>query len=284
MPRDEHASIIYQRKCTSTVRGGARYAPYISDCAGLKAHATCPEFYTSTSTVSSFISASPEALSDPPNEVSSVATLVNSTFDQEKFDSPYDIVIDKSGKSCSDKKQKPIVRTGIQQKKLDHFMLLVGEYNCIDHVPFFSLTDIDMACNIMVDVWPQTMIPTVFRLQSGAAFGYSPDTRGMSVNDFPATQQGSDLVSLKKFITELLKRSRSTAATFQTALCYLEAVRSRIPELQQAEIEGKGTRGEPVDHAIGRVSIAPEFVAVAEEENRKLARNRMWNEFFLLLC
>lgn len=128
----------------------------------------------------------------------------------------------------------------------------------------------------MIDVWPQSSIPPVYRLQSGAAFGYSPDTRGMSVDDFPATEQGSDLVSLKKFITELLKRSRSTAATFQNALCYLEAIRQKIPEIQKAEMEGRGTRGEPVVHAIGRVTIDPEFVAVAEEENRKLARNSMW--------
>jgi hypothetical protein len=125
----------------------------------------------------------------------------------------------------------------------------------------------------MIDVWPQTVIPTIFRLQSGASYGYSPETRGMSVNDFPGAQSGSDLVSLKKFISELLKRSRSTAATFQTALCYLEAIRPKIPEIQQTEMEGKGTRGEPVDHAIGRVTIDPNFVAEAEEENRKLARN-----------
>jgi hypothetical protein len=125
----------------------------------------------------------------------------------------------------------------------------------------------------MIDVWPQSTIPTIFRLQSGASYGYSPETRGMSVNDFPITQSGSDLVSLKKFIAELLKRSRSTAATFQTALCYLEAIRTKVPELQQAEMEGKGTRGEPVDHAIGRISIDPNFVAAAAEENMKLARN-----------
>jgi len=38
-------------------------------------------------------------------------------------------------------------------------------------------------------------------------------------------------------------------------------------------MEGKCIRGEPVDHAIGQVMIDPNYVAVAEEENRKLARN-----------
>ena len=164
-------------------------------------------------------------------------------------------------------------------------MLLIGEYltnyNYLSYMAFPA----DFACKIMVDVWPLSAVPAVFRLQSGAVYGYSPSTRGMSVNDFPDTQSGSDLVSLKKFITELLKRSRSTATTFQTALCYLEAIKAKIPELQQKEMEGKGTRGEPVDHAIGRVTIAPEHVAAAEEENRKLARNRTWkiaNNFFKL--
>jgi hypothetical protein len=124
----------------------------------------------------------------------------------------------------------------------------------------------------MNEVWPQSTIPSVFRLQSGATYGYSPKTRGLSVQDFPATQPGSDLVSLKKFVTELLKRSRSTAATFQTALCYLEAVRQKIPELQQAEMEGRGTRGEPVNHAQGRVVVDPQFLGAVEEENKKMAR------------
>jgi len=251
MPRDDYVLSIPQRRCASAVRGGARFAPYAADVAGLKAHATCPEFYN----LPSNNTPPPEAPLDPSIEVSSVATLVNSTFDQDKIDSPGEFALDKSSKS-SDKKAKFIIKSSIQQKKFDHFVLLI-----------------DVACKIMTDVWPQTAIPTIFRLQSGASYGYSPETRGMSVNDFPASQSGSDLVNLKKFITELLKRSRSTVATFQTALCYLEAIRPKIPEIQQAEVEGKGTRGEPVDHAIGRIVIDPNYVAVAEEENRKLARN-----------
>jgi len=250
MPRDDYGLSIPQRRSASVVRGGARFAPYTADVAGLKAHATCPEFYN----LSSNNLTTPEAPLDSAVEVSSVATLVNSTFDQDKIDSPGDIALEKSIKS-SDKKAKLVSRS-IQQKKIDHFTLLV-----------------DLACKLMNDIWPQSTIPTIFRLQSGASYGYSPETRGMSMDQFPATQSGSDLVNLRKFITELLKRSRSTAATFQTALCYLEAVRPKVPELQQAETEGKGTRGEPVDHAIGRVSIDPNFLAVAEEENRKLARN-----------
>lgn len=251
MPRDDYVLSIPQRRCASAVRGGVRFAPYTADVAGLKAHASCPEFYN----LPSNNTPPPEAPLDPAAEVSSVATLVNSTFDQDKIDSPDDFALDKSNKS-SDKKAKSIPRNSIQQRKLDHFALLI-----------------DLACKIMTDVWPQTAIPTIFRLQSGASYGYSPETRGMSVDDYPVTQSGSDLVNLKKFVTELLKRSRSTAATFQTALCYLEAIRPRVPEIQQAEMEGKGTRGEPVDHAIGRVTIDPNYVAVAEEENRKLARN-----------
>jgi len=254
MPRDDHGSFILQRKSLSAVRGGARYAPYTAGCSGLKAHSTCPEFYPHNP----LSSHSPEA-HDPLADISSVATLINSTFDHEKLDSPLDVILDKSLKSVNKKLNKSITRASVQQKQIEHFSLLI-----------------DLACNIMVDIWPQSAIPPVFRLQSGAAFGYSPDTRGKSVDEFPATQQGSDLVSLKKFITELIKRSRSTAATFQTALCYLEAIRSKIPEVQRAEMEGKGTRGETVTHALGRITVDPEFVAVAEEENRKLARNSTW--------
>lgn len=248
MPRDEHGHSIYQRRNASAVRPGARYAPYVGDVAGLKAHATCPEF----TTYSRNISTSPELPSDSAADISSTATLVNPYFDQDKPDSPSELALDRALKSY-DNKSKSISRAGT--KRLDHFLLLI-----------------DTSCKYMVDVWPQSTIPAVFRLQSGATYGYCPQTRGLSVEDFPGTQPGSDLVSLKKFVTELLKRSRSTAATFQTAMCYLQAVRPKIPELQQAEIEGKGTRGEPVRNTQDRITVDPQFLGVVEEENRKMAR------------
>jgi hypothetical protein len=251
MPRDEYGCRIYQqRRSASVLRLGARYAPYNAETTGLKSHATCPEFNCPPPTIPTL----PEASIDQASDISSAATLVNPSFDQDKGDSPSEAVFDKPNKS-SEKKAKSVPRTGIQSRKLDHFLLLI-----------------DMSCKIMNDVWPQNTIPTIYRYQSGATYGYNPNTRGLSVKDFPDTQPGSDLVSLKKFVTELLKRSRSTAATFQTALCYLEAVRPRIPELQQAEIEGRGTRGEPVGNAQNRVVIDPQYLDVAEEENRKMAR------------
>jgi hypothetical protein len=124
MPRDDYTLAIPQRRSASVVRGGARFAPYNADVAGLKAHASCPEFYNLPSNI---ISSPPEAPLDPSAEVSSAATLVNSTFDQDKIDSPGDITLDKSIKA-SDKKAKSIPRSNIQQKKIDHFVLLIGEF------------------------------------------------------------------------------------------------------------------------------------------------------------
>jgi hypothetical protein len=123
MPRDDYAVSIPQRRSASLVRGGARFAPYTSDVAGLKAHASCPEFYNLPSNI---ISTPPEAPLDSSVDVSSAATLVNSTFDQDKIDSPGDVALDKSIKS-SDKRAKSIPRSSVQQKKIDHFVLLIGE-------------------------------------------------------------------------------------------------------------------------------------------------------------
>src|ERR1700742_581756 len=37
-----------------------------------------------------------------------------------------------------------------------------------------------------------------------------------------------DLIPLKKFVQELLHRSRSTCSTLQTAICYMEAIQNKI--------------------------------------------------------
>ena len=135
----------------------------------------------------------------------------------------------------------------------------------------------------MTDIWPQSIIPPLFCFQSGATFGYSSETRGKSIDDFPATQQGSDLIDLKSYITGLLMRTKTTVAIFITALHYLEAVRPKITEIQKAELEGRGTRGEPITCALGRITVDPECIAVAGEEDRKLVHDSMSHRISTIL-
>ena len=49
---------------------------------------------------------------------------------------------------------------------------------------------------------------------------------------------------LKTFVHEVLRRSRTSCSVLQTALCYIEALRTKIPELARQERMGEGTRGE----------------------------------------
>ncbi|KAJ6596662.1 hypothetical protein B0H10DRAFT_2197074 [Mycena sp. CBHHK59/15] len=55
----------------------------------------------------------------------------------------------------------------------------------------------------------------------------------------------SNLVPIKGFVHEVLRRSRTSGSVLQTALCYLEAIRPKVPELIRKEQAGEGARGEP---------------------------------------
>ncbi|KIJ18938.1 hypothetical protein PAXINDRAFT_166854 [Paxillus involutus ATCC 200175] len=53
--------------------------------------------------------------------------------------------------------------------------------------------------------------------------------------------QPCDVASMKGFVHEVLRRSRTSGSVLQTALCYLEAIRAKIPELVIREKLGLGT-------------------------------------------
>ncbi|TCD71256.1 hypothetical protein EIP91_011734 [Steccherinum ochraceum] len=59
-----------------------------------------------------------------------------------------------------------------------------------------------------------------------------PTSRSSSLDRTPRSRQ---LLPLKGFVHEVLRRSRTSTGVLQTALCYLEAVRGKIPELLRKE-------------------------------------------------
>ncbi|KAI9442391.1 hypothetical protein H4582DRAFT_1928168 [Lactarius indigo] len=59
-----------------------------------------------------------------------------------------------------------------------------------------------------------------------------------------AEQARINATPLKTFVHEVLRRSRTSCSVLQTALCYIEALRSKIPELVHQERTGEGIRGE----------------------------------------
>lgn len=61
----------------------------------------------------------------------------------------------------------------------------------------------------------------------------------------------TSVVSIRAFVHEVLRRSKTSASVLQTALCYIEAVRSKIPELVNQERLGLGSQPEvPIEERI----------------------------------
>lgn len=62
-----------------------------------------------------------------------------------------------------------------------------------------------------------------------------------AIFDDPARNNAAPL---KSFVHEVLRRSRTSSGVLQTALCYLEAIRHKVPDYVRQERQGHGTRGE----------------------------------------
>jgi hypothetical protein len=60
----------------------------------------------------------------------------------------------------------------------------------------------------------------------------------------PDNDAQNNLVPLKGFVHEVLRRSRTSGNVLQTALCYLEAIPPKVPELARQEEAGEGVKGE----------------------------------------
>lgn len=54
-----------------------------------------------------------------------------------------------------------------------------------------------------------------------------------------------NLIPIKGFVHEVLRRSRTSGTVLQIALCYLEAIRPKVPQLVEKEKIGDGVQGEP---------------------------------------
>ncbi|KAG5341420.1 hypothetical protein C0989_010530 [Termitomyces sp. Mn162] len=82
--------------------------------------------------------------------------------------------------------------------------------------------------------------------------------------DVCASGSRGNLVPIKSFVHEVLRRSRTSGCVLQTALCYLEAIRSKVPELVRAEKAGEGVQGE-VDRGDWITPASPEELELERE-------------------
>ncbi|KAG9316393.1 hypothetical protein JVU11DRAFT_2426 [Chiua virens] len=131
----------------------------------------------------------------------------------------------------------------------------------------FAFSLVDRAVKSLCDIWPQQDIPTVF-LTSGRPT-VSSDHHYPTTTINPVTRdtyyplrslqqhiprlpfspvavysaqlvadpqlQRPDVAPMTGFVHEVLRRSRTSGNVLQTALCYLEAIRSKIPDLVRKE-------------------------------------------------
>ena len=139
----------------------------------------------------------------------------------------------------------------------------------------FNLGLIDQAVKSLSEIWRPQDIPAAFISSSRTciAVGPAPQTKSQLTRNIStqlptppsATAQPSplsdnhhlptiltdltppsekslpcanNLVPIKSFVHEVLRRSRTSGQVLQTALCYLEAIRAKVPELVQQEKSG----------------------------------------------
>ncbi|KII92886.1 hypothetical protein PLICRDRAFT_51214 [Plicaturopsis crispa FD-325 SS-3] len=125
---------------------------------------------------------------------------------------------------------------------------------------------VDQAVKSLSEIWQPHDIPPVFMSASRPSFPTTPISNRTSQLPSPPLspvlptllpQQASpsNLVPLKGFVHEVLRRSRTSGSVLQTALCYIEAVRAHVPALAEREKNGEGVRGEVDDS--NRIEYAP---------------------------
>ncbi|KAF7983642.1 hypothetical protein HWV62_20588 [Athelia sp. TMB] len=107
---------------------------------------------------------------------------------------------------------------------------------------------------VVIDLTMATWPPTLTRNLQQLPSPITPSHPSPKSSSFPATPehfQPPQLVPLKGFVHEVLRRSRTSGTVLQTALCYLEAIRAKVPELVEKEKNGTSIQGEvDISHQI----------------------------------
>lgn len=87
-----------------------------------------------------------------------------------------------------------------------------------------------------------------------------------------ASDSRSSQGHIKGFVHEVLRRSRTSGTVLQTALCYLEAIRSKVPELLSLERQGLGVKGEssPSSQIVPATEAEIEYEAAIASSNLQM--------------
>lgn len=149
----------------------------------------------------------------------------------------------------------------------------------------FSIGLIDQAVKTLSEIWRPQDIPRVFLAPTkigpaGLSLSHStpsiPSSSSSHRTPTPlgahssapqvllaiADESDSNLLPIRSFVHEVLKRSRTSGSILQAALCYLEAIRTKVPEILEQERNGIRAQFEPES----RIILATEEELKAEAD------------------
>ena len=84
---------------------------------------------------------------------------------------------------------------------------------------------------------PSPVTPSTHQSPPSPSHSLPTDSISSNQNNVNANAR-NNLIPLRGFVHEVLRRSRTSGSVLQTALCYLEAIRSKVPELVQRQRAG----------------------------------------------
>ncbi|KAF9049947.1 hypothetical protein BJ165DRAFT_965957 [Panaeolus papilionaceus] len=149
----------------------------------------------------------------------------------------------------------------------------------------FSIGLIDQAVKTLSEIWRPQDIPRVFLAPTkigpaGLSLSHSTPSIPSSLSSHRtptplgahssapqvllaiADESDSNLLPIRSFVHEVLKRSRTSGSILQAALCYLEAIRTKVPEILEQERNGIRAQFEPES----RIILATEEELKAEAD------------------
>jgi PHO85 cyclin-5 len=128
----------------------------------------------------------------------------------------------------------------------------------------YALGLVDQAVKSLCEIWRPQDVPPVFLTTSRCTNNQQTPSVSQPPSLFATGDTAigtSNLVPMKGFVHEVLRRSRTSGSVLQTALCYLEAIRPRISEIAQADDAFKGET-----ELADRITVATEAELAREAE------------------
>ena len=144
---------------------------------------------------------------------------------------------------------------------------LVSSPPSVNSIPSTSLSITESLSNLFIQPTTNPQLPSPI----------TPSRSPLSLPLQPPSESAmfrSNLVPIRGFVHEVLRRSRTSGAVLQIALCYLEAIRSKVPACLQRERDGTGARTEP---DLADCILSPNPIPILPHSLTKLFKRRSFS-------